>query len=214
MTPPSNRLLTGLAWGNFLLHAIGLAFARNAMRPGSPLVPVSERMAYLAGRPPGWIWGWGIWMVCSLLLLAYVAALRNRLPGRSLAADLALALAATGMGVDLLCDVVQIRGLPLAAASGSEALFLALEALAFTGGLTVANGLYTAAVLLLTLAMGKEIGPETKIFGFGTVVFGSVMALAGLTLLPQHVLESSTGLTILLYSIWTLRVAKEIGRRS
>lgn len=214
MNPSSNRLLTGLAWGNFLLHAIGLAFAQNAMRLGSPLVPLSERMAYLASRPRGWIWGWGIWMVCALLLLAYVAALRHRLPGRSLAADLALVLTATGMGVDLLCDVIQIRGLPLAAASGSEALFLSLEALAFTGGLTVANGLYTAAVLLLTLGMGNEIEPETRIFGFGTVVFGTVMALAGLTALPKYVLESSTGLTILLYSIWTLRVAKEIGRRN
>lgn len=189
---------------------MGLTFAQRAMRLGSPLVPVADRMAYLAGRPPGWAWGWGLWMVCALLLLAYVAALRSRLPGRSLSADLALALTAAGVGVDLLCDVIQIRGLPLAAASGSEALFLSLEALAFTGGLTAANGLYTAAILLLTLGLGREIGPEARIFGFGTVIFGTIMAVAGLIPLPSYLLESSTGLTVLLFAMWTLRVAKDL----
>ncbi len=149
-------------------------------------------------------------MVCALLLLAYMAALRNRLPGRSLFADLALTLTAAGMGVDLLCDVIQIRGLPLAAASGSEALFLSLQALAFTGGLTVANGLYTAAILLMTLGLGRAIGPEARIFGFGTVIFGTIMAVAGLIPLPSYFLESSTGLTVLLYSMWTVRVAKDL----
>ena len=121
MNPPSNRLLWRLAWGNVFLHGVGLVLALFGMRPGSPLVPLPERMAYLAGHPAGWIWGWGVWMICSLLLLGYVAALRGCLPERSLAADLALTLTAAGMGADLLCDVVQIRGLPLATAS--EPLF-------------------------------------------------------------------------------------------
>jgi hypothetical protein len=198
-----------LAMVNIGLHAVGLIFAKQGMRPGSPLVPVAERMAYLAGRPAGWVWGWGIWMACSLLLVAYVAALRSRLPGRSFAADLALTLAAAGMGVDLLCDVIQIRGLPLAAASGSEPLFLALEALAFTAGLTVANGLYTAAVLLLTLRLGGVVRPETRIFGFGTVVFGTAMAVAGVIPSPGLV-EITTGPTIVLYCIWTYRIAREL----
>lgn len=205
MTPPSNRLLWGLAWGNVVLHGVGLVLALVGMRPGSPLVPLAERMEYLAGHPAAWTWGWGVWMVCALLLLGYVAALRGCLPERSLAADLALILTAVGMGVDLLCDVVQIRGLPLATAS--EPLFLSLEALAFTGGATVANGLYTAAVLILTLTL--RIGPGARFAGFATVVFGAAMAVAGMIPSPR-LLELATGPTIGFYSLWTIIVARDL----
>jgi hypothetical protein len=205
MTPPSTRLLWGLAWGNVVLHGVGLVLALFGMRPGSPLVLLPERMEYLAGHPAGWTWGWGVWMVCSLLLLFYVAALRGCLPARSLAADLALTLTAAGMGVDLLCDVVQIRALPLATAS--EPLFLSLESLAFTGGATVANGLYTAAVLLLTLTL--RTGPGARLAGFSTVVFGTAMAVAGMIPSPR-LLELATGPTIGFYSLWTLLVARDL----
>ena len=203
MNPPSNRLLWRLAWGNVVLHGVGLVLALFGMRPGSPLVPLPERMEYLAGHPAGWSWGWGVWMVCSLLLLGYVAALRGCLPGRSLAADLALTLTAAGMGVDLLCDVVQIRALPLA--TSSEPLFLSLEAVAFTGGATVANGLYTAAVLILTLSL--RIGVGARFAGLATAVFGTAMAVAGLIPSPR-LLELATGPTIGFYSLWTILVAK------
>lgn len=142
-------------------------------------------------------------MVCSLLLLAFVAALRSRVP--SFAADLALTLTAAGMGVDLMCDVVQIRGLPLATAS--EPLFLSLEAVVFTGGATVANGLYTAAVLILTLTL--RTGAGARLFGFATVVFGAAMAVAGLIPSPR-LLELATGPTIGFYSLWTLLVARDL----
>lgn len=203
MNPPSNRLLWGLAWGNVVLHGAGLVLALFGMRPGSALVPLPERMEYLAGHPAGWSWGWGVWMLCSLLLLGYVAALRSRRP--SFAADLALTLTAAGMGVDLLCDVVQIRGLPLA--TSSEPLFLSLEAIVFTGGATVANGLYTIAVLILTLSL--RIGPGARLAGFATVVFGAAMAVAGLIPSPR-LLELATGPTIGFYSLWTLLVARDL----
>lgn len=207
MTLPSTRLLTGLAWGNVLLHGVGLVFAVAGMRPGSPLIPLPERMAYLAGRPAGWTWGWGIWMLCSLLLLGYVAALRNRLPDRSLAADLALTLTAAGMGVDLVCDVIQIRGLPLAA--GSEPLFLTLESLAFTGGATVANGLYTVAVLILTLGLRGRTSSTAQLAGYATALFGLTMAVAGMIPSPR-LLELATGPTIGFYSLWTILVARDL----
>ena len=52
------------------------------------------------------------------------------------------------MAVDLLCDVIQIQVLPLLAAAGPDHVrsSSAFERLAFTGGATVANGLYTAGV--------------------------------------------------------------------
>jgi hypothetical protein len=208
MTLASSRLLMRLAWGNVALHVLGLALAVLGMRPGSPLVPLPERVAYLAGRPALWSWGWGVWMLCSLLLLGYVAALRRSLPERSLSADLALVLTAAGMGVDLLCDVIQMT---LPRVTGYEPLFLALERIAFTGGATVANGLYTAAVLILTLRLRGSTSAVTRLAGFATVVFGAAMAVAGLIPSPE-LLQAATGPTIGFYSLWTVLVARSLSR--
>ena len=142
-------------------------------------------------------------MLCSLLLLGYVAALRSRRP--SFAADLALTLTAVGVGVDLLCDAIQMRGLPLA--TSSEPLFLSLEAIVFTGGATVANGLYTVAVLILTLRL--RIGPGARLAGFATAVAGTAMAIAGLIPSPR-LLELATGPTIGFYSLWTILTARSL----
>jgi hypothetical protein len=211
----STRRLAGLAWANVVLHGAGLAFAVLGMRPGTPLVPLAERMAYLAGSPAGWMWGWGVWMLCSLLFTAYMVFLERLLPGPPLLARLAVVLAAAGMGADLLCDVVQISVLPFAAAQGPSGtpLFLALERLASSGGLTVANGLYTVGVLLMTLCLRRieKLGLPARVAGYGTVVGGTVMAVAGLV--PSAALAAAaTGPTILFYSVWTVLVARGLSR--
>lgn len=209
MTSP--HPLRALAWGNVVLHGAGLVLAWFALRPGSALAPLPERMAYLAGSPPGWIWGWGIWMLCALLLVAFMAVLRGILPAGSALARLALLTTAAGMAVDLLCDIVQIQALPLIAAVGpaETTLFLAAERLAFTGGATVANGLYTTGVLLMTLALRERIIPLARLAGWGTVVAGYAMAVAGLLPSPE-LLAVSTGPTIGFYSLWTVLVARDL----
>ncbi len=212
--PGGPPLLPALAWANVGLHGVGLVVAWFGMRPGSVVSPLAERMAYLAGRPPGWTWGWGVWMLCTLLLVAYMAALRP-LASRSLAAQLALVLAAAGMAVDLFSDVIQIQVLPLAARAGTSApsTFLAFERLALTGGATVANGLYTAGVLLMTIALRGLLGRPSRIAGAATVISGTAMALAGLLPAPE-LLAASTGPTIGFYSLWTVLVARDLGRRT
>lgn len=208
------RGLIGLAWANVVLHGAGLALAVSGMRPGTPLVPLAERMAYLAGSPAGWSWGWGVWMLCSLLFTTYLVFLERLLPGPPLLARLAVVLAAAGMGADLLCDCIQIAVLPFAAAQGPSGtpIFLTLERFASTGGLTVANGLYTAGVLLMTLCLRRmEVGWATRLSGYGTVAGGTVMAVAGL--IPSAVLAAvATGPTILFYSAWTVLVARGLSR--
>src|SRR6185436_2487750 len=104
-------------------------------------------------------------------------------------------------------DVVQIAVLPqLAAASMAGAAgrvsFLAWERLAFTGGATVANGLYTTAVLLMTWALRRSgdsgaaiparsatretwVVWATWVSGWATALFGYAMALAGLIPSPR-----------------------------
>jgi hypothetical protein len=205
------RSLWGLAWANVVLHAAGLILAWIGMRPGSPLVPLAERMAYLAGHPAGWTWGWATWMACSLLLVSYMTVLRTQTPGRSATGSLAVLLTAAGMPVDLLCDLVQIVYLPRAAGSPEVGFFFYLEGLAFTGGATVANGLYTTGILLMTWCLRGQISPLARWSGFGTAVAGYAMALAGLLPSPR-LLEAATGPTILLYSLWTVLVARDLAR--
>jgi len=209
MTPASRRL-RALTWANVALHGVGLIVALAGMRPGSVVVPLEARMAYLASAPLAWAWGWGVWMLCSVLLVAWLAVLRDLLPERSTAARLALLLAAAGMAVDLLCDVIQIAILPATAEAGARDLFVAFERLAFTGGATVANGLYTAAVLLMTLALAGRVSAPARWAGFATVLSGAAMAVAGLLPSPA-LLEGATGPTIGFYSLWTVLVTRDLG---
>lgn len=197
---------------NVALHAAGLAAAWLGLRPGSAaFAPLAERMAYLARQPPVWAWGWGIWMLCALALVAFMAALRRQLPGDPLAAQLALVFAAVGMAVDLLCEVVQIQVLPIAAAAGPSQpdLFLAFERLAFTGGMTVANGLYTIGILLMSLCLRGIARTPAHLAGWVTVISGLALAATGLGLWPA-LLQAATGLTIASYCIWTVLVARDL----
>jgi hypothetical protein len=178
------------------------------MRPGSVAAPLAERMAYLASLPAGWTGGWGIWMICAVLLVSFMAVLRSRLPVPSPAADLALALTAAGMGVDLLCDIIQMQALPLAAA-GPAPPFLLLERIAFTGGATVANGLYTAGVVLMTFCLWPIASVAARLAGWATGVSGAVMVLSGLVLSPA-LLVASTGPTLGFYCLWTVLVARDL----
>ena len=196
------------------LHAAGLAVAWFGMRPGSVITPLTERMAFLAGLPAGWTWGWGVWMLCTLALVAFMAALRPYAAGHPLAAQLALVFTAAGMAADLLTDAIQIQVLPFTAqaGAGAPALFLAFERLALTAGATVANGLYTTGVLLMTVALRGAVGKPTWIAGWATVAMGALMALSGLLPAPA-LLAAATGPTIGFYSVWTLLVARDLCRR-
>lgn len=203
-----------LAWGNVALHGGALVLTWFGLRPGSALAPLAQRMEYLAGRPSAWTWGWISWMLCTLVLVAFMAVLRQALPARSAAAQLALVFTASGMAIDLLCDVIQIQVLPFLAAGGTlrATLFLAFERLAFTGGATAANGLYTAGVLLMTLRLRGKVGVPSTLTGAATTLAGAGMALAGL-LSSAELLAVFTGPTIGFYSLWTVLVARDLGRR-
>jgi hypothetical protein len=206
-------LLPALAWVNVGLHAAGLAAAWFGMRPGSVIAPLAERMAFLAARPAGWTWGWGVWMLCTLALVAFMAALRPY-GSHPLAAQLAVIFTAAGMAADLLTDAVQIQVLPFAAqaGAGAPALFLVFERFALTAGATIANGLYTTGVLLMTAALRGSIGRPAWMAGWATVAAGAFMAVSGLVPAPA-LLALATGPTIGFYCVWTLLVARDLRRR-
>ena len=211
MPPSAARRLEVLAWANVTAHGLGLVAAWVGMRPGSVVVPLPERTAYLASHPALWSWGWSLWMLCAVLLVAFIAGLGRCLPANSVIASLALVVTAAGMAVDLLCDVLQIAVLPGIAEAGPAAttLFLAFERLAFTGGATVANGLYTTGILLITFRLGGVLGLPARLAGYGTAVAGYAMAAAGLLPSPE-LLQISTVPTIGFFSLWTVLIARDL----
>ena len=209
------RLLIWLAWVNVAVHALALVLALGGLRPGSPLVVLPERQRYLAGYPLGWSLGWGSFMLCTFALVAFFAALANRLPEQAATAQLAVLLAAVGGGIDLFCDVLYITVLPPLAAADPPAreTFLAIERVALAGGLIVANGLYALGTLLLTLCLrGRPpVGRFVVWTGYAVFGFGMVLVVAGFVDEPR-LAELGTGPTIGLFCLWTVMVARSVDR--
>jgi len=201
-------LAAGLSVG---LHLGGLALAVAALRPGTPLVPLAERVAYLAERPLGWTLGWAAWMLCALALVAFLAVLAHVVPEAPTVLRTAVMLASAGAAVDLVCDTLYITVLPGLAAAGPTPLFLTVERALGAGGVVVANGLYTIATLLAALGLRArpEMPPVVTWLGYATFAGGMLMVAAGFTGDPRH-LELATGAAILPYMAWTLGVARAL----
>jgi hypothetical protein len=206
------RLLLLTAWLSVGLHLAGLVLAVVGLRPGTPLVPAGERVAYLAGRPLAWSVGWAVWMLCALALVAFLALLDHRSEATAIAGA-AVTLAAAGAAIDLFCDALYITVLPAVAEEGASPLFFAVERALGAGGVIVANGLYSVAILLATLGLRGR--PEVPAFvrglGYATFAAGMLMVAAGFTGDPGH-LQIATGLTILPFMAWTLAVARSLSR--
>lgn len=208
---PGKSLIV-LAWANVCLHIAGLALAVVGMQPGTPLSPLPQRLEYLAGAPIGWTLGWACWMLCAVLLIAFLAAVVRRLGEDGDLARLGLVVAVAGAAFDLCCDSVYIVVLPMIASwrPPPEALFLAVERLTGVASLVIANGAYSVAILLVSAALrGRGCGPFTVGIGYAVGAFGLLLAGAGFTGVPWHV-EWLTPPTIGLYCLWVVLVARSL----
>jgi hypothetical protein len=207
---PSDALRV-LAWLNVLLHVLALALAAVGMRPGSPLVSLPERLTYLGGAPAGWTLGWVCWMLCTLVLVAFLALLPGRLGGDTDLARLGVVIAVVGAGFDLFCDSVYILVLPMLASRQPtpESLFLTVEKVTGIGSLVIANGAYSVAILLVSAAMRahKGVGALTVGLGCAVAACGFVLAAAGFTGSARHA-QWATPPTIGLFCIWAVLVAR------
>jgi hypothetical protein len=206
----TNRPLTGLAWLNVFLHVAGLALAAIGVRPGSPLVPLEERLSYLAASPIGWTFAWVAWMCCAASLIAFLAVVTNRLGGEARLAQFGLMIAVTAAGFDLCCDSIYVLVFPMLASwqPPAEAQFLLAERVTGIAGLVVANGGYSISILLVTLALRDQPGIFRFTVGVGYAVagFGFLLAAAGITWVPWHA-AWATPPTIGLFCLWVILVA-------
>jgi hypothetical protein len=209
------RLLQASAASNIALHVVGLGLAATAIAPGSPLVPLEARLAYLATRPFGWSLGWAVWMLCALALVWFLAVLRPYASAQAATAGPAVALAAAGAAIDLLCDLLQMLALPRFAAAGpaSATLFLDVERSAAVGGLIVANGLYSASILLMALSLRRRLSALALGLGVATFVAGMLMAAAGLTT-DSRLLPIATGATFAAFLAWVVVVTRGLLMRT
>ncbi len=126
------------------IHAVAALALLLALRPGTEVVTdAAARAGYIAQNPLLWRAGWGVWMLAALSLLGFYAwwGARGPRPGWAV---VALGLAATGLVCDFWAESVYIAWLP-------EHLS-ALQRVASLVSGAGANGLYTAAGIVLTLA--------------------------------------------------------------
>jgi hypothetical protein len=213
------RCLVGLVWSNVILHLAALGGAAVGIRPGSPLVPLGERLDYLARAPLGWTLAWVAWMLCALALVAFLAAMTWQLEDDAPVARLGVMIAVAGAAFDLFCDAVYILVFPMLASWQPRpvALFLALERLTGIASLVIANGAYSVCILLFTLALRQRlrVGRFATAVGFGVAAFGLLLAAAGFTGVPWHAAWASVP-TICLFCLWAVLVARSLqtpGRR-
>lgn len=215
---PSNHLLVRLAWLNVVLHVIALVLAAVGMRPGTPALPLAERLDYLAGAPLGWRLGWATWMLCAAALIAFLAVVLDRLGDQARLAQVGLVVAVAGAAFDLFCDSLYIVLFPMLAAKPvAEDLFLTVEKATGIASLVIANGSYSISMLLFTAALRNvpARAPFTLATGCAVGGFGLLLAAAGYTGVPWHA-EWATGPTIGLFCVWVLLVARTLdadGRR-
>ncbi len=208
------RVLRLVAALNIALHLAGLVAAFIGLRPGSPAVPLDDRMAYLASRPAAWALGWALWMLCALALLAFLAVLRGYAERPALA-SLAVLLGGLGMSVDLLCEIGQITVLPDVASwkPPQPAQFVAWERWLGAGGTVVANGLYSLAVVPATAALRRTVASYAWALAFATFGAGMLMVAAGFTGDPRWI-EASVGPTILSFVLWCAAVTWSLSPRT
>jgi hypothetical protein len=202
-----------LAWSNVFLHIVGLVLAAFGMSPGTPLVPLPQRLEYLAAAPWGWTLGWTTWMACGVLLVVFLAVVAERVGQSDGLVRLGLVIAVAGVTFDLFCDSVYLVVFPLIAAARppAELLFLAVERLTTVGSLVIANGAYSVATLLFSRGLQKQarLGRGTVGLGYGVGAAGLLLAAAGFTNVPWHI-AWATAVTIGLFCLWVVLVARSL----
>jgi hypothetical protein len=210
MLPDDERAVWPLAWANAGLHAVALIGSAVLLQPGTTLAAPYERTAFLATRPLGWSLGWALWMACTAALLAFVAAVSSRLPGRVWGL-VATSLVAAGAAIDFLCQTLLITILPRMAVEGPTPLFLLVERALTTGSMVAANNLYSLGVLVTSLRLDatSPAARRARWLGIATACGGALLTAAGLADNPRYLLFVSPPL-IALVVLWTLATARAL----
>ncbi len=194
------RPLVAAAWVTVALHLLGLVMAATVMRPGTTLMPPGEREAFLAARPWGWVAGWGVWALAALSLVVLFAGLDGR--WRTGLPRTALPLVIVGACVDLSGDLLE-ASLPMSIGGDS---FPIIERLAGFIGTVVANGLYSAGMLLA----GHAFRPGIIRWCAWAAFAGGMVMVAGGIANAAIVIAVATPTIMIAYCAFALLAARQL----
>lgn len=169
------------------------------LRPGLPGFPEDARLAHM--QTAAWVFGWLLWHVAAMSLIALYIALALRF--RDVLSLTAVAIATAGLTLDIFCESKYIGVLPELRGEAFERLDRELEVLIGYA----ANGLYTVAFALLAIA-GWRVLPKLALALSG-VVIGSGIALAIASLRHDPRLETITSAALFTSLIaWIALIAR------
>jgi len=141
------------------------------LAPGTPVIPsVAAREQYVAAHLWEWRLGWATWMLAAASLVWMYVWWRARVRGP----DAAITIAAIGIAADWSSEIALI-------VSGADG-YRAIAPLAFLLTGAVANGLYTAAGIALSLA--TPLSPAGRIYAGLMWAAGVVLSFASLVSFP------------------------------
>lgn len=124
-----------------IANAVAAIALATVLAPATPLAAdPAERVSYVREHLLVWRIGWGTWMVAALTLLWFYVWWRGHVGGPRTA----VAVAATGLVFDISSELLLMVSAP------DRYLDVAPLAYLMTGA--IANGLYTVAGIVLTLA--------------------------------------------------------------
>ena len=183
--PPAPLVCAALNFAATLVMAVVLA-------PATPIVTDStERFAYVQSHLLAWRLGWAVWIAAALSLLAFYAWWRGRVG----ASYVPVALAACGLVADVTSEATLIQ----------YDVMTASFAFVLTG--VVANGLYTACGIWLTLAM--RLNTTERVWT--ALMWGAGITLSLATLFGMYLLAAiATAVLFALFCPWCVYLAVKL----
>jgi hypothetical protein len=174
------------------LNLAALVAMATALRGGTELIADPDRrFAYMAEHPVLWRGGWSVWVAAALSLVAFYAWWGAHLRSWP-AAVAALGVATLGLAADLLAESWLAAWVP----EGFH--HLAPAATLLTG--VLANGLYTLAGVLLTLAT-PGIRGALRALTWAVWSAGFGLSAAALAQSPP-LIAAATGILFALFCPW------------
>ena len=188
-----------MAWLAATTHILASIAMVTLLRRGLPGFADEERLAYIASHRAAWMFGWMVWQVAALSLLAFYGVLAMRF--RGVLSITAMAAATAGLAIDFICESRYIGVLPELHGEAFAALDRELEVLIGYA----ANGLYTVALVLLVIAGWRQL-PKAAL-GLAGPVAASGFALAHASLAHNARLEFITSAILFpLFTLWVFVV--------
>lgn len=198
-----------------VLHLLGLLAAVFWIKPGMLGLDNDAAMSHIE-TSVGWRLGWGVWALAALAFVAFMAALERFCGANSTLSRLAMMVGVAAAAIDCLFDLIHITVSPelmnLEFRPSGRVMFYAFERLASSGGIILANGLYSIAVVLMTEALRDKLTPLVRVLGWVVLITG--LALSATDFSSNHRMpEYFAGPAIGSYMLWVFAATWSLTRR-